>query len=156
MDKQAKLEELRKKLLALSEEEYNKLLDTSNDKEQRYWNARDALLTNNPMWNPEYRARRDEATARAKQSASMMGKQNGLGYKHTDEAKRKISESMKGERHGYGRGKIYIELTTGYIGTLTDMARKFNIKYPSNFNQYVGKPMQRGALKGLHFEIYTK
>ena len=68
---------------------------------------------------------------------------------------KKIAKAQRGKKAAYGRGKTYIELTTGYIGTLTDMARKFNIKYPSNFNQYVGKPMQRGAPKGLHFEIYT-
>ena len=38
LDKKKKLEELRKRLQSMPEEEYKSLLDTSNDKPQSYWN----------------------------------------------------------------------------------------------------------------------
>lgn len=112
----------------------------------------------------------DEAFELEKQTISEIGLENltntdggGSGpsigmFKHTEEAKRKIKEASRGRRPAYGKAKMYIELTTSYIGTLTDMAKRFSIKHPSNFNKYLGKPIisNKSPLKGLHFQIYQE
>lgn len=53
------------------------------------------------------------------------------------------------------KGRLYIELTTGFIGTQTDIEIKYGIT-ASNVNQVAArnKPIIRGKNKGLHFQVH--
>lgn len=120
----------------------------------RYNKVKDFLTYSNPMRNSEVVSKRNTEEYRKKLSASKKGHKNTVGQKHSEETKSKIAQAVSGSRRAYGRGATYIEVTSGFIGTLTDMTTHFKLKYPSNFTSYLGKPISRGSLKGLHFQIY--
>ena len=56
----------------------------------------------------------------------------------------------------YGSGKLFKELTTGFIGTQTDIESRFPIAKNSLCSHYTksGKPISRGKNKGLHFVVW--
>lgn len=63
------------------------------------------------------------------------------------------SKRMKGKgNHMYGRGNMYIEVTTGFKGTATDMQDKFGVN-PYAIAAYAknDRPMKSGICKGKHF-----
>ena len=84
------------------------------------------------------------------------------GKKHIEESKRKQSESRKGINKGknsgrYGKGNFYKEITTGFIGTSSDMQDKFGINRAS-ISMYAkrGTPLSIGKNKGLYFVVVPK
>lgn len=150
--KKQKMEELRKKLLQMDQQDFNELLDTSKDKPQ--W----IIDRNNKL------------------KYALLGNDNKKGKKapHTEETKQKIKENnakywegkkrpyvkeyLKGgkDHPSYGKGNMYIEYTTGFTGTAFDMSEKFNmgvgdIQYHSKKNS----PCTRGKYKGLHFAVVS-
>ena len=107
-----------------------------------------------------------------------------IGTKHSQEAIDKISENNRRrvvttatkKKHSrvkkesnlsgsnnpnYGNGKLYIELTTGFIGTRSDMTKKFSQGKPFSLTIYVKKDepikgYKAKHLQGLHFRIYEE
>ena len=148
--KKQKMEELRKKLLQMDQDTFKELLDTSDDK---------------PQWQID----RNE-----KLRYALKGNSNKTGKKapHTEEAKLKIKENnakywegkkrpevadtiKSGREHrAYGKGRKYIEHTTGFTGTQYDMNKQFDMTTGTiEYHVKRGGPVKRGKLKGLHFEI---
>lgn len=76
-------------------------------------------------------------------------------FVYTEEIRKKISENNKKEKNcWYGTKYKYIEVTTGYIGTFTDMLDKFGIHVYHYARK--GRPVKRGKFKGLYFKIYAQ
>ena len=78
-----------------------------------------------------------------------------VGKKATKETKAKLRETNGGKNNGnYGRryGKVVIELTTGFTGTVTDHVKKFGID-DGTLYAYAkrGTMLKKGRNQGLHF-----
>ena len=77
----------------------------------------------------------------------------------SSKTKNKIAKSLKGKTAGskngnYGSGKVFIELTTGYKGTFTEVAAHFDCNKASlAIFAKRGKVIQKGKHEGLHFQI---
>ena len=144
---QSKLEKLREKLLNLTEKEYEKLLDTSDDKEQWRWENSMRGKLNNPMKRPEVA----EKIAKGK-----------TGISRPKYVKNKIRETNKVKHAGkdnghYGKGDKY-KVTTPegdtFIGTPLDIKEKYGLQ-PANLREYAlrAKPCTKGKFKNFLFEI---
>ena len=60
-----------------------------------------------------------------------------------------------GKNPGY-KGRVYKELTTGYTGTVTQMAKRFNMNTGCiHIHGKRGTPIKLGRNKGLHFTIQS-
>lgn len=85
----------------------------------------------------------------------------------TPEARKKAgtkqSEFMAGNKFAQGKknklGKyskiVYVELTSGFIGSHTEMLKRFNTRDVAYYAKK-GAPVSKGPLTGLHFQIYQK
>ena len=69
------------------------------------------------------------------------------------ETKEKISKAHKANKPG----RLYIEHTTGFIGSCSDLAKRFNI-WKSSVIIFANKlgPVKQGKSKGLHFTYFDK
>jgi len=83
------------------------------------------------------------------------------GRTHSKEARLKMRTAKLGKYKGrnspsYGSGKLIQEISTGYIGTVTDMMVKFDIKDNGSIYSNIkrGVPFVKGKNKGLWFK-YT-
>lgn len=172
--KKKKLEELRKKLLSISEEEYGELLDTSNDKEQWQYENSDRMRIaqqgeDNISKRPEVRAKlkellngytNDPATLK-KRGALISKAMKAKGDDHhckREDVRSKLSESAKvaqiGNQNRKGTGLIFVEITEKVWGTVTDFQKSgiSGIHYHAKAN----KPIRHGKLKNKHFQIYDE
>ena len=75
------------------------------------------------------------------------------------EVREKIAATLSIKNSGegnpvYGTGRLYIELTTNTIGTISELIDKFNSRDIIAYSK-LGRPISKGKLKGLHFQVYT-
>ncbi len=104
---------------------------------------------------------------RRKISEANSGENHAMwGKKHKPETLAKMSAKSRGHRRTVGEknGKFgkrtgirYIELTTSYIGTQTDMKNYFGIR-AEGVSGYAkqDRPISKGKFKGLHFRVYAQ
>jgi len=146
-NKLKKMKELRKKLLDLPEEEFDELLDTSNDIEEwRWYNTMKGKLSN-PMHDP----------VNAKKISEL---RTGVPREKATIEKIRATNKIKhaGRKNGhYGKGDKYRVTTPEgitFIGTPLDIKEKFGVQ-PANLREYAqrAKPCTKGKFKGYLFEI---
>ena len=70
-------------------------------------------------------------------------------------AQKAVVKATGKESSRYGTGRWFKELSTGFIGTATEIVSKFNL--PNNVYIYnnvrKGSPLVKGKYKGLHFIV---
>lgn len=93
-------------------------------------------------------------SAREKELQQQYGyKVDKVDYLHTGT----LGKSFTGKDNPlYGKGNTYVELSTGIVGTASELSQKFNRPMQQIYNfAHTGKPIKRGPLKGLHFQPVT-
>jgi hypothetical protein len=69
----------------------------------------------------------------------------------------KYSDREGSQTARYGRGNLYKELSSGFVGPASEIENKFGIPM-RNVNQYTksGKPILRGKNKGRQFVVWEE
>ena len=149
-----------------------KIIETHTDllevsERERYLQRRDGYLVDTqPYWFNLIRTIKSQEPASRKKQYEAMMKNLAQNTEQWRESRRKYltgrsnpnhSVRMKGKGNpAYGTGNTYIEVTTGFIGTASEMENRFGIYQGSiALKSKLNRPLKTGPNKGLFFKVHT-